>query len=508
MKLSSFFSIFVLLLVGLNAYPQPAAVTWLEKNKNEKEQRILSLMRVNDQSFYLLRANAQNHAQVVMLNEKGEEVLAKSIPGLAPDGQDVYEQSVSNDSLMLVLYAQWEGNRRTAWYARVFNYLTLRWSAPPALAGSGKTRSTTALSAIQAGIRRSQDGSHTCVYYLQPLSGQWEVNVLMYDAHFGLLWEKSAVLPPQEAGILPRQVFCSNDGAVLIHAQVFSKGASISISTPQQFNGPASNDGSPIFKNDYSAEKGQAASNNAFFVMTNSGADWQSFFPKVMTKYTRSLEISESPKGYILCAGLGGNEEVSAATHYFLYKIDLREPKGEVLKFAELPLSFRKAYLNENRAKDKAPVEQVFVRKIIWEQQTPWILTEYEDFSTAQLWVKEAALVKIDSTWKMSTVVPVNKSHKLTASLPGSESTAAVLPAPKGGWWLMHQTGVGTEATVTLTPSKGKESFELSPARQSGVAAQWHTLYPYQGRWWLVGLSGDLRSYRIGHITPAAKKRE
>lgn len=306
--------------------------------------------------------------------------------------------------------------------------------------------------------------------------------------------------------MLPRQVFCSSEGSIFIHAHVFSVGAKVSIAPPKNVKSLLWPNGKAIYQDDYEPVGTCPSITNAVFMMDKNSAVWNSFFMKSVTKYTRSFEMAEDSLHQVICAGLGGDESLDEIDTYFFYSIDPNKKSAEMLKTAKIPVGFRKAFMKESAAEQKKPVDRAFIRSLSWGQDgKPWMLVEKESFSSDFSFVEEAALVKIDSTWKIASTIPVEKSHKIKPDDPGSMGTVVACSQSKGSWWLLWNDGVGPGAEMMLTPAKGKESFSVATANQAGVTFLPHTLLPYKTSWYFVGESEDRKGYRIGKLSKVKK---
>lgn len=486
--------------VGLLA--QPASVTWLEKNKSEKGLKTLSLLRADDNAFYLLRANNASLPYLTVLDKEGVEYYNQPIPDFGTVGNSAFQASVANDSLVLFLYTSWEGNHQEVWNTRTFNFIKKQWAGAPTEVGAGKTRVANAFSGVQAGIRKSPDGQYTCVYYITPEKDNWMAGLVVLDASFRKVWQQSSPLPRQDANMLPQQIFCSNEGSVFVHSHVFSVGAKVSIAPFKPIKSLLWPNGKNVYQADYEPVGTCPSITNAVFMMDKNNGVWSSFFMKSVTKYTRSFEMTEDSLKQVICAGLGGDESLDEIDAYFFYSINPEKKSAEMLKTAKLPVGFRKAFMKDAAAEQKKPVDRAFIRSLSWSKDgKPWMLVEKEAFSSDFSFVEEAALVKIDSTWKIASTIPVPKSHKIKVDDPGSMGTVAACSVNKGSWWLLWNDGVGPSAEMMLTPAKGKESFSIATANQSGVTFLPHTLLPYKSNWYFVGESEDRKGYRVGRLS-------
>ena len=496
------FCLFVLLGKQIQLLAQPASVSWLEKNKSEKGLKTLALLRADDNAFYLLRSNSASLPYLTVLDKDGIEYYNQPIPDFGSVGNSAFQASVANDSSILFLYTSWEGNHQEVWNIRTFNYLKKQWASAPTEVGAGKTRMANSFSGVQAGLRKSPDGKRTCVYYISPEKDNWMVSMVVLDASFRKLWQQTSPLPRQDANMLPQQVFCSNEGAVFVHSHVFSVGAKVAIAPPKNIKSLIWPNGKTVYQDDYEPVGTCPSITNAVFMMDQNSAVWNSFFMKSVTKYTRSFEMTEDSLHRVICAGLGSDESLDAIDSYFFYSINPANKSAVMLKTAKLPVGFRKAFMKDAAAEQKKPVDRAFIRWLSWsEDGKPWMLVEKEAFSSDFSFVEEAALVKIDSTWKIATTVPIEKSHKIKVDDPGSMGTVATCCLNKGNWWLLWNDGVGPSAEMMLTPAKGKESFSIANANQSGVTFLPHTLLPHKKSWYFVGESEDRKGYRIGKLS-------
>ncbi len=507
------FLLSILLVINIfQSRAQPAEIEWLPAIKTAKDQRTLALLSAGSGGFQLLRWQerrtdaAGNILPAVplltVLTPGGERLHDEPLPGFA-DGALTFRFAFSNDSVLLIVYEA-PGDGGQTLYARRLHLNKRKWSAAPIAIFTDPAGKSPAFAT--AWFSRSADGSHWCCYRARRLpSGVWQLSVAVFDAGFRLDWQRDAELPAQSGPVAPRSVFCANNGAVLLHARVFGTGTVPPLVFSGEPPGAHRPDGRPPYRR-YDMEAELPAYSDALFLLSKDDKELSAFYPKIGKKFTPSFELTESAGDQVYCAGFTSDENNTLAEGYFVYAIDLKTRKGEMLQNAPLPAAVRKLFMSEKAAAKKSPVEDLRLRGLYWAGDgKAWMLAERENFAQHPGQIKEAALFRLDSTFRITAARKIEKYQNLPAGDAQNFASVAVCAAPKGAWWLLWNQGSWPDTRLMLTEcraSSNPEDFQLALSSRTNVAMLPQTLIRQGNKWYFVGESEYHERIRIGVLKP------
>lgn len=487
---------------------QPAEIEWLPAIKTAKDQRTLALLHAGPGGFHLLRWQERRTDAagnlipgmplLTVLTPGGERLHDEPLPGFA-DGALAFRFAFSSDSVLLVVYEA-PGDGGQTLYARRLHLNKRKWSAAPVAIFTDPAGKSPAFAT--AWFSRSADGSHWCCYHTQRLaSGAWQLSVAVFDAGFRLVWQRERQLPVPSGPLALRSVFCANNGAVLLHARVFGTGTVPPVAFSVEPPGAYGSDGRPPYRR-YDLEDELPAYSDALFLLSKDDMEISAFYPKIGKKFTPSFELAESGGAQVFCAGFSSDENNTAAEGYFVYAIDLKTRKGDMLQNAPLPGPVRKLFMSEKAAAKKAPVDGLRLRGLYWAADgKAWMLAERENFAQHPGQIKEAALFRLDSTFRITSARKIEKYQNLPAGDAQNFASVAACAAPKGAWWLLWNQGSWPDTKLMLTecrPSGNPEDFQLALSSRTNVTLLPQTLLRQDNKWYFVGESEYHERIRIG----------
>ena len=487
---------------------QPAEIEWLPVIKTAKDQRTLALLNAGPGGFQMLRwqerrTDAAGNITPAMplltvLTPGGERLHDEPLPGFA-DGFSVFRFAVANDSVLLTVYEA-PGDGGQTLYARRLNLDTRKWSAAPAPVFTDPSGRTPSFGT--AWFSRSADGSHWCFYHSHRLAtGARQVSVAVFDAAFRLVWKRDTELPTQSGPTALQSVYCANDGAVVLHIRVFDAG----VIPPGAFSAepPAAYqpDGRPKYRR-YDTATELPAHADALFLLTKENAEMSTFYPKIGKKFTPSFDLAETGDGQVYWAGFTSDKSNAQVEGYFVYAIDLKTRQGQLLQNTALPATVRKAFLSEKAAAKKEPVEGLALRSLQWAGDgKAWMLAERENFDQYPGQIREAALFRLDSAFRITAARKIEKYQNLPAGDAQNFASVAACSAPKGAWWLLWNQGSWPDTKLMLTecrPSAKPVDHQLELSSRSNVALLPQTMLQRNGAWYFVGESEYHERIRIG----------
>jgi hypothetical protein len=503
------FPIFCALLLTATVWSQPTTVEWLKKNNTAKSIHTLQLLEAGPEGFLLLREKVESGKNNIpwwtQLNAEGGETYDQALPGFENMPKMAFQFAVKGNGQILVFADRQTDDNQYQSVTRTFSFANKNWPEPETpfftpLTPAQHTNSTT-------GFRMSPDGQNTCIFRIVREKEGQTLFAAVFDSNLKMRWKTTLPVPKQEGITDVQQVFCSNAGQVFVHARQYSAGAQMAFVRQENIHPLYWPDGQPIFRNEPVSSGQAAVFSNQVMVIKEGAKKPDTYFIETITKYTTSFEMGEDPQHHIICAGMGGDESPDKADQYFIYSIDPVAIKGGIVKKGALPAVFRKAFMNESAAEQKKPVEDVFIRRVKF---TPdgkaWLLAETETVNEGTGQLGPAALVKLDSTFRISGAIPIEKYNKVKAGERRCFSTVATCLSDKGNWWMLWQQGNWADIHLMLTPAKGKEDFDLTDAAHAGVAMLMNTVTANGSEWYWVGESEDGRLYRIGKMVKKTKK--
>lgn len=495
---------------AFSSLAQPAEIEWLPVVKTAKDQHTLALLNAGPGGFQLLRwqerrTDASGNITPAMplltlLTPGGERLYDEPLPGFA-DGTSVFRFAVANDSVLFVVYETPGGEGQTL-FARRLNMGTKKWSAPAVAVFTDPSNHAPAFAT--AWFSRSGDGGHCCIYRSQRLaSGAQKVSVAVFDAAFGLKWKHVVELPAQSGPSALQSVLCTNSGAVVLHARLFGSGAIPQTAFPDEPPTIYRPDGRAMFHK-YDAAADLPAYANALFVLTPRDTKMTAFYPKLGKKFTRSFQLTEGAGELVYCTGFSSDENNTQADAYFVYQIDLKTPEGHLLQNAPLPAAVRKAFLSEKAAAKKEPVEGLALRWLNWgEDGKPWLLAERENFGQPPGRIEESALLRLDSTFRITAARKIEKYQRLSGGDAQNFASMAACTGPKGAWWLLWNDGSWPDTKLILSecrPSGNPVDHQLGLSSRSNVALLPQTILRSNAAWYFVGESEYHERIRIGRL--------
>lgn len=496
-------------ILPLSGYAQPAAVKWLPAVKTSKDQHTLSLLTAGRDGFCLLRwqdrrADAATgkvtpaQPLLTVLTSAGERLFDEPLPGF-DTGDQFFCFAFANDSMMLVAYEAPDPVGGQTLFVRRLHLGDRRWSGPAEPVFIDPVNRAPAFG--NAWFCRSADGRWYCLYRQHGTSGAPLASIAVFDNRLQFRWKRTVPLPVGNNRLYLRDVFCTNGGVAVLQAQVFDA------ATPgRPFDGPPAAyrvDGQPLFRAyDWTSEA--PANSTALFLLSSDTAEVAAFYPSTGKKYTPSLELAEGPDGRIYCAGLSSEDKNEEAGGYFLYAIDPHTKEANMLQNAPLPASVRKAFLSEKAAAKKEPVVGLALRWLNWaDDGRPWLLVERENYSLGSGRMEEAAMLRLDSTYRITAARKIEKFQRLQPGDPQNFASLVACRAPKGAWWLLWNRDHWPETKLMLTecrPSGTPADYLLDAATRSNVTLLPQTLTYREGVWYFVGESEYHERFRIGML--------
>lgn len=489
---------------------QVAEVEWLKKNTSNKSFRTVSLLSAGPSGFTILRAKTEpgqpEIPYITQMDPTGGMLHNDPLPGFENNPKLSFRFALESAGNLLVCYAQTDATAGTQRICiRTFDTRQRKWAGAEQDIFSPVSQN--ASNGIAIGFRVSEHGNYTGIYRMSAENGIYQADIAVFDAGLKLAWQKKVALPKQEGSTVPVQFFCSDKGDMFIHARQYSGGASITLRRGNQLSMACHANGHPVYQNEISAEGDAPAGSNVVFLVKSSSTEPHVFFPEMAVKYTASFEFGEDNAGKIICVGIGSDEQPGETEKYYVYQIDPAVLKGETLKINKISQNFRGAFMNENAASKKRPVEDIVIRNIkITPDGLTWVLAEQEINTGTSARIGPAALVKLDSTYRMGATVVIDKNMNLKNGELRCFAPAAICPADKTGWWMFWHETNWPEMRLMLTPSKGKESFELSTASRNETAMLTNTLRQWGSNWYFVAENEDGKVFRLGKISGVKKK--
>ncbi len=484
---------------------QPYQLEWLNNVKCPKNNRTLALLKADGKDFYLLRlqkegkdpVSGNDNAAVPMLTvlaADGDKKYNEPIPNFSETGDLVYRFAAQQNDLLFIGY---ENSKSHKFYVHAFNFVQKQWLGKAIELFSGEE----GLGA--ASFRRSTDGQYICVYL--PNGGGYARNLsfAVFGPDGGLQWHRKVTLPKRESPVELRQLFCTNQGKVMLHTRVFDKDFKVNAYAERYMPMIHWPDGRPLYHQIFDAPDLPSYA-NALYLFEKNNPEMSSFYPSTGLKYSPTFQMAEDEKGMVFCTGFGSDEKNTEASHYFIYKIDPQKNSGEVLRSDPIPMSLRRAFMKEKLADQKLPIQNLTLRWLDWaDNGKPWMLVERENFEHGAHLVEAAAILRLDSTYKIVSAKPMEKYHKLTDGSGQSFATVGACATGKGNWSLLWNKGTWPEASVMLTDAKGKDNddIQLSLTSGTGVSLLPHTVTKgSNGIWYFVGESEYHERFRVGFI--------
>lgn len=490
-------------------HSQPATIKWFPQVRTAKDQRTLLLLNAGNQGFHLLRwQNSRTDAEgtktpamplLTVLTPGGERLHDEPLPGFE-DGTKDFRFVLATDTVLLVVYEAPNSTGTQSLFTRRLNLENRKWSAAPQVLFSDLSNRAPAFA--NTWFNRSPDERRSCVYHMTGGTTP-RIAIALLDENLQLLWQRSVNLPEASGARAMRQVFCSNSGAVLVHYQIFNPGARM---LGQPYEAPPTvfgANGQAFFRNTEWAVEAEPYSDAVLLLNAEQDAP-ADFYPQLGKKFTPSFEISEGPDGRFYCAGFYSNESTDNAEGYFIYAIDPEKPEGTIVKQAPFPSVLRKVYLSKKSAANKESVDGLMLRWLRWTADgRPWILAEQQNFNMSPGRIETATLLRMDSTFRISTVREVEKYQRTQTGDPQNFASLAAVADAKNGWWLLWNQGNWPNAKLLLTEcgSRGTPvDHVVDNTARSNVSLLPQTLLRRGNTWFFVGESEYHERIRIGML--------
>lgn len=490
-------------------HSQPARVKWYPQVRTAKDQRTLLLLNAGDEGFHLLRwQDSRIEADgtktpalplLTILTPGGERLHDEPLPGFE-DGTQDFRFALANDSVLLVVYEAPNSTGTQSLFARRLNLRNRKWSAAPQVLFSDLSNRAPAFA--NTWFSRSDDMRRSCVYHM---TGEHtpRIAIAMLDENLQLLWQRSVNLPEAAGARAMRQVFCGNNGAVLMHYQIFNLGAHMQgqpyETTPTVFGA----NGQAFYRNTEWAVEAEPYSDA--ILLLNGPQDVPAYFyPQLGKKFTPSFEISEGPDGRFYCAGFFSDESTDKAEGYFIYAIDPDKPEGTILKQALFPSALRKVYLSKKAAANKEAIDGLSLRWLRWAADgRPWLLVERQNFEMSPGRMETATMLRMDSTFRILTTREVEKYQRIQIGDAQNFASLAAIPDEKNGWWLLWNQGSWPNSKLMLTEcgSRGTTvDYVIDNTARSNVSLLPQTIFRSGSTWYFVGESEYHERIRIGML--------
>lgn len=491
----------------------PAEFEWLDAAKSPDRQYTMALLRVGPEGYHLLRwqdevrdyqgKTTPAYPVLVLIDLGGKVKSSQPVPGMEPGSGTVFHWAVSNDSLVLFGYHRFDQYyqfatraydlRRGQWAGDE----TVRWLSPP----------EDPEPFARTWFARSPDGSRLAIYWSDRKLFKFD----LLDRSFQTL-RKEEVIWPRELNTsadVPN-VFCDNLGNLALYVRISPAPGAMNILFPL----PPTNyrdDGSSL---DLPPGVLMTAANtplvNAILLFKPGESRPHIFYPGLGKKFVSSLLFSQQGQGPILCAGLSSDQDYDRSEAYFVYQIEPEPVRGTLLQNAALPPALRRAcpWCQENND-PKAPLANLWLRQWLWSADgKPWLLAEGAS-GQGGIELGDAALMRLDSTWKINSVRRIEKIQEVkTARGYRYSGSVALCPAGKI-WWALWQKGSFPNARLMLTDCKSggdPEAGELIAGPRLTLALLPHTRLGYQGKWYFAGDSADGSRFGIGVLQKVGKK--
>ncbi len=489
-------------------FAQPAAIKWFREVKTPRDQHTLSLLNAKASGFQLLRwQDSRTDAEgkrtpamplLTVLGPGGERMYDDPLPGFDSGPLD-FRFAVANDSVLLVVYESPNSAGTQTLFARRLNLNTRKWSNEPQSIFTEATGRAPAFS--NAWYARSSTDRQTCIYRVQ-YGNPSHIETALLDEDFQVIRQGAVELPAPAGQMALRQVFCTDDGEILAHFQIFNSGSK-SVGRPFEGSpGVFSSNGHALYRKADWASEAPPYSDVIFLLPTAGQGETADFYPRIGRKFTPSFEISQGPDGRLYCAGLYSDLDNKQVEGYFVYAIDPRTREAQILQNATLPSSVRKALLNEKAAAKKAPVKDLALRWLRWtDDGRPWLLAERQNFDMSPGRMDEAVLLRLDSTYRIGGARKIEKYQRLPTGDPQNFASMAACPAPKNGWWLLWNQGNWPNAKLILTDCGAGGSptdHTLDASSRSNVSLLPQTMLYRENKWYFVGESEYHERIRVG----------
>ncbi len=499
-----------LVLATRLAAQQPADFEWLDAVRSPKDQHTLALLRIGAEGFHLLRWQEEQrdytgkvtpaHPVLARLNPAGELLASAPVPGLEPDSGFVFQLAVSNDSLVLFGYEKRFSNNIHVLFIRVFDLIKNAWAGPESDLFYANT------SFDKAWFSRSPDGSHTGLYFSENSS----LHYAILDDGFRVLHNSSTIWPATSGNQLTiLDIFCSNQGELLFYAQSAKKDGNFTIYPPERpavyhSNGSAA----PI---SIRAPESKGALFNVVLLLKTGLSEnkFYVFYPNNGKKYTGSSVFAQVDNGLVTFSGLASDIGADAAESYFIYQINTNTSTAAMLQNTVLPSAVHRAFQSDKDVAAKTPIPSLRLR---WLNASAdgrnWLLVEKVNALRSPVEFDEAALLRLDSTWKITAARRIEKYQQATPGDVRFFGSVATCPAPKG-WWVLWNKGAYPSASLMLTDCKSAGEplpYELLSGARLVLALLPHTQYGYDGKWYFAGESANGDRFGVGVLKRTGKK--
>lgn len=481
---------------------QTLEASFLEKVKCSKNTRTAALVRVWDEGFQVLRLQTvrpkpEENATVevpllVNLQMDGSLESEKVLPGFGAEAGFAltWHWAIPGRDALLVAYGGQDGRVGV----RRFDLLKKDWDGVELPLFSDQKGPFPTL-----GWHSAPNGGYHLVY--GTAKGQcW---LAMFDQHFALQWRRSVDLSQGKDPISIAQFFCTQEGKAVVHAHAFlqvAKGLDPAAANPETTCRATWPNGARAVPAPWPTHP--VAYSHCVGVYGADAAQDALFYPAVGKGHVTSLVFNQSKPGTLYAAGFAGSEP-GLAENWFLYALNLRDNAGKMLQNMPVSPALRKAYLSEKEVSQKQPIPGLCLRRLEWTVDgTLWALAEQEaeGGTPSERLFKDAVLMRVDSTYKLTGGRPIEKRQRHAASNVQFFGGMAPIRAPKGGWLLGYNHGVWPNNEMLLVECKRSGAAmptALANCQSKGCTLLPHTLTEYGDSYFFVAESEYREMFRV-----------
>ncbi|MFN8302994.1 MAG: hypothetical protein U0U46_10900 [Saprospiraceae bacterium] len=488
----------------------PAEFEWLDAAKSPERQYTLALLRVGPEGFHLLRwqdevrdyqgKTSPAYPVLTLLDLGGKVKNSQPAPGMAPGSGTVFHWAVPNDSVVLFGYHRFDQYYHFA--TRIYDLRSGQWAGEESVHWFSPPDDQEPFA--RSWFVRSPDGNYTALYW----SDRKLFKYILLDRSLHFV-SKNEVIWPSELNTVADvpNVFCSNQGDMLLYARASPAPGRQSILFPVHPNNYRKDGTSLDLPPGALMVLNSDPLVNIILLSKKGENKFHLFYPNPGKKFVSSLLFSQQGEGPVLCAGLASDTDYDRSESFFVYQIQTGAVQASMLQNAALSAPVRNAFPS---ARSNGPaLENLWLRQWLWASDgKPWLLAECER-GQGEIETGEAALLRLDSTWKVNSVRRIDKSQSVKTYRGHRYSgSAAFIPSGKS-WWALWHKGSFPNARLMLTDCKSggdPEAGELIAGPRLILALLPHTQYFYQGKWYFAGDSADGSRFGVGVLQKLGKK--
>ncbi|MCC7504208.1 MAG: hypothetical protein IT259_02855 [Saprospiraceae bacterium] len=493
----------------------PAEFEWFDASKSPERQYTMALLRAGYEGFHLLRwqdeitdyqgNSTPAHPVLVHLDHQGKVKKSRPAPGFEPGAGRTFHWAVSNDSL--VLFGYHTQDQYYAFNTRLFDLRrgdwadteeTQLWLSPP----------EDPEPFARSWFVRSPDGNFTALYW----SDRKLFKYALLDRSLRIVYKKEVIWPSELNTIADvPEVFCSNQGDLVLYTRISPAPGRQSILFPAHPNNYRKNGESLDLPPGVLMTSNGNPLINALMLLKKDEDKFHLFYPGLGKKFISSLLFSQQGGGPIHCAGLASDEDYDRAESFFVYQIEPGSVQASLLQNTPLSPALRNAFpsCRSDGPSASPALEHLWLRQWLWTADgRPWLLAEGEH-GQGEIETGEAALLRLDSTWKVNSVRRIDKYQEVKTYRGYRYSgSTALIPAGKS-WWALWHKGRFPNARLMLTDCKSGGdplAYELIGGSQLTLALLPHTQFYYQGKWYFAGDSASGDRFGVGVLSRKPKK--